>query len=235
MIFLLGILKLLMKIFFAVVLVIVLLIIIICLSSISARISFWDGKLEWSVRWFGLKLLPRKKKTDKPETSAEEKKQEASGKEEPEKEEPETEKKPEKLFMDVIWEKMQKFAKRLDTAGSAVSALPPALRCFRKALTWDAIETDILIADEDASDCARKYGLMQILFQNLFGLSGCLIHVRRKHISIRCDFIEDTPKYNFRCRVKLHIGKTIIAGIVFLWYYFKDKAQAKKTIVSQKL
>ena len=231
MIFLFGILKLLIKVFFTALLIILLLIIIICLSSVSARISFWEGKFEWSVRWFGLKLLPRKKSAGKSEQSGKDKKPASSGTENNE----DTEKKPEKFFMDTVWEKMQKFAKRLDMAGSAVSALPPALRCFGNALTWDAIETDILIADEDASDCARKYGLMQIVLQNLFSQSGNLMHVKRKNIRIRCDFIEDESRYHFRCRVKVHIGKTIVAGIVFLWNYFKDSAQAKKEIVSQKL
>ncbi|MBR1554752.1 MAG: hypothetical protein IJ644_05080, partial [Oscillospiraceae bacterium] len=184
---------------------------------------------EWSVRYFGLKLLPRKKSAGKPKDSGKDKKEETSDNEK------ESEKKPEKFLTDVIWEKMQKFAKRLDMAGSAVSALPPALRCFGNALTWDAIETDILIADEDAADCAQKYGLMQILLQNLLSQSGIFIHVKRKNIRIRCDFIEDTCRYNFRCKVKINIGKTILAGIVFVWNYFKDSTQAKKTIVSQKL
>ena len=229
MIFLFGILKLLIKIISTAVLIILLLIIIICLSNVSAHVSFWDGNFEWSVRYFGLKLLPRKKSAGKPKDSGKDKKEETSDNEK------ESEKKPEKFLTDVIWEKMQKFAKRLDMAGSAVSALPPALRCFGNALTWDAIETDILIADEDAADCAQKYGLMQILLQNLLSQSGIFIHVKRKNIRIRCDFIEDTCRYNFRCKVKINIGKTILAGIVFVWNYFKDSTQAKKTIVSQKL
>ncbi|MBE6876317.1 MAG: hypothetical protein E7496_06265 [Ruminococcus sp.] len=231
MIFLFGILKLLMKILFTVLLIILILIIIICLSSVSAHISFWEGKFEWSIRYFGLKLLPRKKISKKPKSSEKDNKEDAYGKDEKQ----ETEEKPEKLLMDAVWEKMQKFAKRMDMAGNALSALPPALRCFGNALTWYAIETDILIADEDAADCARKYGLMQIIFQNLFSQTGNLMHVKRKNIRIQYDFIEDTCRYNFRCRVKVHIGKTIIAGIVFLWNYFKDSTQAKKELVSQKL
>ena len=230
MIFLFGILKLLIKIFFTALLIILLLTVIVCLSNVSAYISFWEGKLDWCVRWFGLRLLPRKKSAG---TSPKDNKKETSEKSEDKKQK--SEKKSENFLMDTLLQKMQKFIKRLDMAGSAVTALPPALRCFGNALTWDAIETDILIADEDASDCARKYGLMQIILQNLFSQSGYFMHVKRKNIRIQCDFIEDTCRYNFRCRVKINIGKTILAGIVFVWNYFRDSAQAKKTIVSQKL
>ena len=220
-----------------VVLIILGIIIIICVSGVKVNLSFWDGTFDWSVRYFGLKLLPRKKKEKKAGASEKKKKSDKKS-EKPETEEtpePENPKKPVPEFMDKIREKMQKTAKRLDLAGSGLHALPPALRWFGRAVTWYAIETDIVIADEDAAVCARNYGLMQILLQNLFSQTGNMIHVKRKSVGIRCDFIEDKSRYNFRCKVKINVGKTILAGIVFLWNYLKDSGQAKKTIVSQKL
>ena len=146
-----------------------------------------------------------------------------------------SDKKSKKFLADGFLYKLQDIAHKADMADSAFNALPSALRWIGKALTWYAIETDIVIADEDAAQCAEQYGLMQLIIQNLLSQTGNLIHVKRKKIQLRCDFTEDKSLYQFRCRVKLHIGKTILAGISFLWNYFKDSSQAKKSIIREKL
>ena len=234
MMFFIGILLLLLRVLTVIALVLLLLVIILCLSNIRASVSFWDGRLDWNIRYFGLKLLPRKSKpeSETPEDQTENKKSGRAEKKESKTEKSETQK---KAFMDHILEKFHKFVKKADMAGSALAALPPALRCFRKAVTWYAIETDILIANEDAADCARQYGLIQLIVQNLFGQVGALIHVRQKKIRISCDFIEDQSRYNFRCKVKINVGRTILTGISFLWHYLKDSGTAKKSIVNPKL
>ncbi len=238
MMFFFGILRLLMRIMLTVLLIILLIIIIFCISSVKVNLSFWDGKFDWNVRYFGLQILPRKKKEKKTGNSENQKKSDKKSEISQKEETAETEENPKKPvpeLMDKILEKMQKTVKRLDLAGSGLTALPSALYWFGRAVTWYDIETDILIADEDAAVCARNYGLAQMVLQNLFGQTGSMIHVRRKSVSIRCDFIEDKSKYQFRCKVKINIGKTILAGIVFLWNYLKASGQAKKTIVSPKL
>ena len=233
MMMILGILKLIIKAISIILFIILFIITIICLSSVSAQVSFWDGKFDWSIRYFGFKLLPRKKK-EKPESKPKtEKKSEKNKKTESETQD--TDKKQSPPLMDKLWLKLQKLAKRMDMAGSALNALPPALIAFGKAVTWYAIETDILIAHEDAADCARNYALIQTAVQNLLSQSGNYIHVKQKKINIQYDFIQDKSIYQFRCKVKIHIGKTIGAVIVFLWNYLKDSKKAQTAVVRQKL
>ena len=189
--------------------------------------------MNWSVRYFGIRILPSKKK--KSETASDEAENKKAGKKSGKEEKLDSGKKQKKLLADSVLQKFQKFVHRADMAGSAFNALPSALRWAASALTWYAVETDITIANEDAYECAKQYGLMQIILQNLLSQTGSLIHVKRKNIQLRCDFTADESLYQFRCKVKIHIGKTIIAGIVLLWNYFKDSRQAKKSIVRENL
>ena len=217
-----------LKILLYLLLIILILSLIICLSSIRADVSFWGGKFEWCIRYFGFRVLPRKKKA---KTSDDDKKQDTKTdkKDEPEKSSSKL------LLMDKIMKKIQKFAETMDMAGSGMAALPGTLRSLGKAITWYHIETDILIANEDAAKCAEEYGIIQAAVQNLISQTGNLIHVRRKQIRISCDFAEDTSRFDFRCRIKIHIGKTLIAGIVFLIGYLKDSRKAEKAVRNQKL
>ena len=200
-------------------LILLLLGVLICLSSIAVHMRYWDGVLKWSIHWFGIKIfpLPFKLKRRGKKVSADTAVKKTKKKSSPEKK---IQKKP---FMDNISAKMQKALQTLDKAESGIYALSPALRHLGNALTWYAIETDILIATEDAADCARQYGIMQILLQNLFTQTGNWIHVKRKRIQLRYDFVQDKSQYNIKFRVKLHIGRTIIAVIVFLWHYVRSK------------
>lgn len=221
-----------LKILLIILLIMIGFVVIVCLSSISAHISYWEGAFTWSIRYFGIKIFPlpfpikRKEKSgDKPD-----KKKRSSKKSDDQSTE-----KLRKPMMDGLWEKLQKFAETMDMAENGMYALSPALSSLGNALTWYAIETDILIANEDAADCARQYGLMQIILQNLFSQTGHLMHVKRKNIRLRYDFIQDKSEYNIRCRVKVHIGKAIGAVLVFLWQYFRGSQKAKQAVIRERV
>lgn len=220
-----------LKIIGIILLVLLLLIVLICLSSVAVHVSFWDEKFDWSVRWLGIKILPRKKKIKLETPQKPEKKKDKKS----DKKDSGSEKNIQKFPADVILQKLQKLVQKTDMAGSALNALPSAVRWLGKASTWYAIETDIVIANEDASECAKQYGLMQMILQNFLSQTGNFIHVKRKSIRLSYDFTADKNQYQFRCRVKLHIGKTAVAGIVFLKDYLKDSRQAKKAVVQEKL
>ncbi len=237
MMIILGLLSIL-KILWTVIWIILAIMIIICLSSIIVHVQYWDGEIFWNVRYFGIKLLPskskRKKKTVSDSNSNSNAKPKNKHSPEPETE-TELEKPPKKLILDKFSERMQKLVNRLDMAESGMHALPETMVYLGKAMTWDSIETDILIAAEDAAACAEEYGLMQIILQNLFSQTGIWVHVKRKNIQLKYDFIEDKSKYNFRCKVKINIGKFIFALFVFLWYYLKDSHEAGQSVIRKKL
>lgn len=239
-----------MMIFRLLLCVFIILILIICLSSVSVHISYWGGKLKWSVWYLGFQILPlRKRKTKSRKKSRLKKKakkadhdkpkfrQTAEIKQQPdiqpEKKTDNHQKTPDHFKIDKMLERFTRFVGMMDITGSVMAALPATLNSLRKALTWYAIETDIVIADEDAARCAQKYGLWQTVLQNL--LTGNFIHTERKKIRIQYDFVAEESCYQFRCRLKLHIGRTIWTVIIFICKYFLDKHKAESVIINEKL
>ena len=108
-----------MRVFLIIVGVLVLLTVLLCISHVVVSVRYWDGKFDWSVRYLGIKLLPRKK-SDKPPKPKKEKKKKKQDEEAP------AEKRRE-FLMDKLWNLMQSIAGKADLAGSALFALPGPL------------------------------------------------------------------------------------------------------------
>lgn len=151
---------------------------------------------------------------------------------------PESEPEPEKkqvFKMDQKLKSFQKFVSGMDTAGNVCAAVPGTLRLLARAAKWCDIRTDIVIGGEDAYICARNYGIMQAAIQNLLAQMSKKIIVKRKKISISCDFTQDESKYQFQFSFQLHVGKTVLAVIYFLLMYFWDKHKVKTSVSGAKL
>lgn len=215
-----------LKILLFLLMIVLLVFIIICLSSVVTKISFWDGKLNWTVQYLGFQILPFQKKPAFLEKSRKHKKKSDAAS---------NEKKHQDFWMDKFWKVLQNFVNTMDMTGSAVFALPKTLQKLAKAIKWCHIKTDILIGDEDAYDCARQYGMVQAGVQNLLAQIGTLTQVRRKQIIISCDFTQDESRYNISFECRVHVGKSIIAVIFFLWEYLRDSRKAGAEISSKKL
>ncbi|MBQ8079127.1 MAG: hypothetical protein IJ236_04180 [Oscillospiraceae bacterium] len=239
-----------MRVVLIVLLVLVLLITAVCLSSIVAEVSYWDAQFEWCVKYFGIRILPRKKsdvqeeapaedKPEKPEKPKKKRKAKHDKDEEPntpDSTDPEEKPKERKiLLMDKIWRWMMDMVGKLDLAGSGIAALPGPLQKLFRSITWSDIETDILIGGEDACKTAKLYGTVQALLQTLIGEAAHVIHVKRKSVMIGYDFTEDACRWNARCRIKVNIGTVLAAGIWLAWRFLMDCLKSKKTLVSEKL
>ena len=63
-----------MRIFLTVLLVLLVLLLAVCLSNAVISLRYWDNAFTWSIRYLGIRILPRKKKPEKksaaPETDA---------------------------------------------------------------------------------------------------------------------------------------------------------------------
>ena len=153
-----------MKIFLIILLVLLLLLLIVCLSHVTAAVSCRDGTFEWSVSYFGIRILPRRKKPEQPDAPAKpEKKPKHSEKTETDAAESvhDEAEKPEKnlhrtFLMDKIWLTMQNLVGKMDLAGSGIAALAGPLQMLLRSVTWCDIVTDIVIGGEDAADTARR-------------------------------------------------------------------------------
>ena len=231
-----------MKIFLMILLVLVLLIVVICLSNVVASLSCRDGTFEWSVKYFGIRILPRKPKPDKPETP--QKPEEASGpdamQETPKPDGKDAKEQPDKplrktFLMDKLLQFLQDNVGKLDLLGSGIAALPGPFQKLLKSITWSDIETDFVIGGEDAANTARLYGLVQTGVQTVIEASKHLIHVKRRDVRIACDFTADKSKWDFSCKLKVNVGTILAAGIWLAVKFLRDRSQAKKVLVSDVL
>lgn len=214
-----------MKIVLIVLLVLVLLLVIVCLSSVTASVSCRDGTFEWSVKYFGIRILPRANSGGKPKIAGRHKKSKT--------EEAATAHK--KFLMDRLWAAMQDIVGKLDIVSSGIAALPGPLQKLLKAITWSDIAADFVIGGEDAADAARMYGIVQAGVQTVIDASRHVIHVRRKDVRIRCDFTEDSSKWDFSFACKVQIGSMLGALIWLVWSYFRDSGRSGKVLVGDVL
>ncbi len=212
-----------MRIFLIVLLVLALLTTFVCVSGVVVMVRFWDGKLEWNVRYLGIRILPLR--NGMPELRRKKK---------PKKTEEPTEK-PKDFLMDKLWKLMQSIAEKADMAGSLWFALPEALQKLLRGITWYDIETDFVIGGEDAAECARLYGNVQGILHVLLGSASHFIKVKHKSIAVACDFTADTSRWNCGFRFKVRIGALAAMGIGLVWQYFMDSKKAGRQLVSKRL
>ncbi len=92
---------------------------------------------------------------------------------------------------------------------------------------------DFDIADNDAYDCAIKFGNMNALVFNALSALSCLFSVKKKSINIHCVYDEKPQKYDAAFCLKLRpttvLSAAICLGIKYLIYFvIKPYMKAKK-------
>ena len=214
-----------MRVFLIIVGILVLLNVLLCISHVVVAVRYWGGQFDWSVRYLGIKILPRKK-SDKPKKEKKKKKK---------KEEEAPEEKRRDFLMDKLWKLMQNIAGKADLAGSGLFALGSPLNKLLRGITWYDIETDIVLGGEDAAETAQLYGKFMMILHPLFGAASQYMKVKHKRISIVCDYTEDTSQYNCGCKFRISIGTVLAFAIRLGIGFLKDNGSAKKTLVSDKI
>lgn len=217
-----------MKIFLIILLILMLILVIVMRSSLALEVEYWNGKFVWSVRYFGIRIFPGKEKEEDPEEEA---KKDAEKKQK--KAEAKAQKKEEKrrrLLADRFALKLQELWENADMVSDILDAFPNAMRRLTRGMTWDRIETDIVVANDDAADCAIAYGRIRAAIHNLLAQAGRVMKVKQKRISIICDFAADQSRWNVRCRLKLRVGSTLWAALCFACrYLWNSRKMAKLT------
>jgi hypothetical protein len=220
-----------MRIFLIIVGILVLLNVLLCISHVVVVLSFRGGKFDWSVRYLGIKILPRPKKDKAKKKPKKPKKEKKKSKKQ---EQAEADRKKD-FLIDKLWRLMQDIAGKADLAGSVMFALGRPLLYLLRGITWYDIETDFVLGGTDAAETAQLYGKIQMVLQPLLGAAGSFMKVKRKKLSIVCDYTEDTSRFDCGCRFRLAVGRVIVMAIWLVFAFLADSCKAKKTLVTDRI
>ncbi|MBP5579555.1 MAG: hypothetical protein J6X56_08790 [Ruminococcus sp.] len=121
------------------------------------------------------------------------------------------------------------------------SAQRPMLKIF-KGFRLKDLYIDFVIADDDAYDCALKYGKYSALIYNGIAFFSQLFTVRLKTIDVRPQFGVSKGRWDAAGKLYFRLGTVVIAGAWFLiTYFFKTflpnklrKRKMKKSAARQK-
>ncbi len=112
-----------------------------------------------------------------------------------------------------------------------------ALRKFTKRIKIKNIKADIDISDEDACECAIKFGKANIAVFNILSFAGTFFKIKKKHININCVYNKPESIYNFSFNVNFTVSAASSAGIAFIFTFIvnniKANRQAKKAEIPQ--
>lgn len=121
------------------------------------------------------------------------------------------------------------------------SAQRPLLKIFKGFKLRD-LYIDFVIADEDAYDCAMKYGKYSALVYNGIAFFSQLFTVRLKTIDVQPQFGVSKGRWDAAGKLSFRLGTVVIAGAWFLMtYIFRTfipgklrKRKLKKSAARQK-
>lgn len=121
------------------------------------------------------------------------------------------------------------------------SAQRPLLRIFKGFRLRD-LYVDFVIADDDAYDCALKYGRYSTLVYNGIAFFSQLFTVRLKTVDVRPQFGVSKGRWDASGKLSFRLGTVVIAGVWFLLtYIFRTflpewfrKRKMKKSAARQK-
>ena len=108
------------------------------------------------------------------------------------------------------------------------SAQRPMLKIF-KGFRLKDFYIDFIIADEDAYDCALKYGRYSTLIFNGIAFFSQLFTVRLKTVDVRPQFGVSKGRWDTSGKLSFRLGTVVIAGVWFLLTY------AFRTFIPEKL
>ncbi|NLK70505.1 MAG: DUF2953 domain-containing protein [Clostridiales bacterium] len=109
-----------------------------------------------------------------------------------------------------------------------IYASKKGIKRILKGIYIKDIFIDFTISDEDAYECAMKYGKMNILVYNVLGFLSSYFKVSKKSIAILCRFNEKDSIYNFSFNVKLKLGTAIVSVLGMILTFFVNNIRSEK-------
>lgn len=178
-----------------------------------------ENKLTAAVKYLFFKktLYPKPQPKDKPEDRPKKKKRSK------EKDSEENNEKKKKKSI-IPKEKDEK----IDFIINVLKASGKLLKCFTKRITIKKLRADIDISDEDACDCAVKFGRTNIVVYNIVSLCGVFFKVKKDHININCVYNKPESVFNYSFIVSFTPAAGILSIIAFIFTFLVNNRNKRQ-------
>lgn len=187
------------------------------------------GKLDYCVRYSGIKLLSSdsvKKKDKKKQKNKPEKEIKTDDADKPDKNKKksgsEVRKKKKKQSVSDILEKAEAIIDFIKASEKHILRLIGNIR-------FSKINVDFVVAHEDAYDCAIRYGLVSAGVYNILAFISSYFRTSVDNVNIGLKYNNNNSIYNFGFSLKLKLGTGIIAALGILLTYLRSGLFPLKT------
>jgi len=193
-------------------------------------IGYNSGKLDYCVRYSGIKLLSSdsvKKKDKKKQKNKPEKEIKTVDADKPDKNKKKSgsevrKKKKKKQSVSDILEKAEAIIDFIKASEKHILRLIGNIR-------FSKINVDFVVAHEDAYDCAIRYGLVSAGVYNILAFISSYFRTSVDNVNIGLKYNNNNSIYNFGFSLKLKLGTGIIAALGILLTYLRSGLFPLKT------
>lgn len=191
----------------------------IYISCENNKFSAVVGYLFYKKTVFPKQKKKNEKKSEVKKRSDEKKKKKSDGGKSDKEES--TEKKKKKFFPEKKDEQLRFIINILKSSGAF-------LKRFTKRITIKDITADIDISDEDACDCAIKFGKANMIVFNALSFCNVFFKIKKKYIRINCVYNKPKSVYNLKFTVSFTPAAGILSAFAFIFTFLVNNRKAKK-------
>ena len=212
-----------MKIALIIIGCIILLLLILLFSPIRVYIEYLGGKPKVVLKYlfYGKTLVGGQKKPKTQKKKAKKKTKKNDSKKKADKKEKEETKEKSGLLPDSLGGKIDFILELVKLGGRALRKL------LRRILIKDII-INFTISDEDACECALKFGKTNIIVYNAFSALSCFLRLRKKSIQIKCVYNKPDCIYDTSFTICITPGALIAIALGFAFAFLKLVIKTKK-------
>lgn len=128
-----------------------------------------------------------------------------------------------------ILDKLDRIESKLDTVLDVMRIADKPMMIICKGFKFSNVYIDFMITDEDAFNCAIKYGTVSGTVYNIIGWLKSFCTVKFRTVDIFPDFKKTESRWDISVKFSFNFITPIVAGIVFLiTYIFKFFIPKKK-------
>lgn len=227
------------RIILLIVFAILLIILILLFSPVKIFVSSFDGDTKVTFRYLFFKFEKKniqESETDSSQHSEIEENSCEENKKSPRKSKPlKKEKKPKKESEEK--DSGEKTGIIPKSAGEAISLIKDLYEPGKKSLKIiflgigiRDLVIDFTISDQDAYDCAIKFGKTNIVVYNTLGFLSCIFSIKKKSINIKCRFNEPESVYNYSFTVKFRPACAIHAAVGLIFAFLVNNIKKRKRV-----